>query len=174
MCVRVRESSRRDAHETRTRRGFTIDFSFIMLFLWISRELYTLQRESCERERSHRDAILTTHETRTRRGLDFTIYKVLIIMFMADLCYIFIYIIKWFLKSPVCFRNHTKYENNFNWNMPTVFHMMKKSIFRFLKKKHLKTIRPSQITVNIGHCMSMKLLVICSAFSMLISQGILY
>ncbi len=25
-------------------------------------------------------------------------------MFMADLCYIFIYIIKWLLKSPACFR----------------------------------------------------------------------
>ncbi len=31
-------------------------------------------------------------------------------MFMADLCYIFIYIIKWFLKSPACFRSHTKYK----------------------------------------------------------------
>ncbi len=29
-------------------------------------------------------------------------------MFMADLCYIFIYIIKLFLKSPLCFRSHTK------------------------------------------------------------------
>ncbi len=29
-------------------------------------------------------------------------------MFMADLCYIFIYIIKWFLKSPACLRSHTK------------------------------------------------------------------
>ncbi len=134
---------------------------YIAIFMNIQGTLH-----ASERERSRRDAISTTHETRTRRGLDFTSYKVLIIMFMADLCYIFIYVIKWFLKSPVCFRNHTKYENNFNWNMPTVFHMMKKSIFRFLKKKHLKTIWPSQITVNIGHCMSMKLLVICSAFSM--------
>ncbi len=41
-------------------------------------------------------------------------------MFMADLCYIFIYIIKWFLKSPACLRSHTKYENYFNWSMPTV------------------------------------------------------
>ncbi len=31
-------------------------------------------------------------------------------MFMADLCYIFLNIIKWFLKSSVCFRSHTKYE----------------------------------------------------------------
>ncbi len=31
-------------------------------------------------------------------------------MFMADLCYIFIYIIKWFLKSPACFQSHTKYK----------------------------------------------------------------
>ncbi len=41
-------------------------------------------------------------------------------MFMADLCYIFIYIIKWFLKSLACFRSQTKYENNFNWSMHTV------------------------------------------------------
>ncbi len=41
-------------------------------------------------------------------------------MFMADLCYIFIYIIKWFLKSPACFRSHTKYKNNFNLSMSTV------------------------------------------------------
>ncbi len=27
---------------------------------------------------------------------------------MADLCYIFINIIKWFLKSPACFRSRTK------------------------------------------------------------------
>ncbi len=27
-------------------------------------------------------------------------------MLMADLCYICIYIIKWFLKSPACFRSH--------------------------------------------------------------------
>ncbi len=40
-------------------------------------------------------------------------------MFMAGLCYIFIYIIKWFLKSPACFRIHMKYENNFNWSMHT-------------------------------------------------------
>ncbi len=31
-------------------------------------------------------------------------------MFMGDLCYIFIYIIKWFLKSPACFQSHTKYK----------------------------------------------------------------
>ncbi len=41
-------------------------------------------------------------------------------MFMADLCYIFIYFIKWFLKSPASFQSHTKYENNFNWSMHTV------------------------------------------------------
>ncbi len=41
-------------------------------------------------------------------------------MFMADLCYIFIYIIKWFLKSPAYLRSHTKYENYFSLSMPTV------------------------------------------------------
>ncbi len=41
-------------------------------------------------------------------------------MFMADLCYIFIYFIKWFLKSPASFQSHTKYENYFNWSMHTV------------------------------------------------------
>ncbi len=40
-------------------------------------------------------------------------------MFMAHLCYIFIYIIKWFLKSPACFQNLSKYKNYFNWSMPT-------------------------------------------------------
>ncbi len=60
-------------------------------------------------------------------------------MFMADLCYIFIYIIKWFLKSPACFRIHTKYENYFNWSMHTVEQIWQKIyIFVFLKKKHLK------------------------------------
>ncbi len=49
-------------------------------------------------------------------------------MFKADLCYIFIYIIKWFLKSPACFRSHTKYENNFNWSMPTVEQIWWKNI----------------------------------------------
>ncbi len=47
-------------------------------------------------------------------------------MFMADFCYIFIYIIKWFLKSPARFQSHTKYKKNyFNWSMPTVKHMTK-------------------------------------------------
>ncbi len=41
-------------------------------------------------------------------------------MYMADLCYIFIYIIKLFLKPPACFRSHTKYKNNFYWSMSTV------------------------------------------------------
>ncbi len=55
---------------------------------------------------------------------------------MADLCYICIYIIKWFLKSPACFRSHTKYEICFNWSMHTVEQLRrKKSIFWFLKKK---------------------------------------
>ncbi len=63
-----------------------------------------------ERERETYEKA-TKHETQARRGftIDFTFYKVLIIMslmFMADLCYIFIYIIKLFVKSPVCFRSH--------------------------------------------------------------------
>ncbi len=50
-------------------------------------------------------------------------------MFMADLCYIFIDIIKWFLKSPACFRIHTEYENNFNWSMHTVEQIWQKNIY---------------------------------------------
>ncbi len=48
-------------------------------------------------------------------------------MFMEDLCYIFMYIIiiKWFLKSPACFQSHTKYENYFNWSMHTVEQIIK-------------------------------------------------
>ncbi len=112
--------------------------------------------------------------------------KVLIIMlmslmFMADLCYIFIYIIKWFLKSPACFWSHTKYKNYFNWSMPTVkqiwrntslLHYYRISIFL---KKHLKAIWPSQITQSIsGHCIWAwnESLEICSAFSMLIYVNI--
>ncbi len=34
-------------------------------------------------------------------------------MFMADFCYICIYIIKWFLKSPARFQSHTKYKKNY-------------------------------------------------------------
>ncbi len=49
-------------------------------------------------------------------------------MFMADVCYIFIYIIKWFLKSPACFRSHTKYENNRNWSM-IVEQIWRKKVF---------------------------------------------
>ncbi len=70
-------------------------------------------------------------------------------MFMADLCYIFIYIIKWFLKLPACFRSHTKYENNFNWSMNKYDEKHHCCIIigsLFLKKKHLKAIWPSQIT----------------------------
>ncbi len=47
-------------------------------------------------------------------------------MFMADSCCIYIYIIKWFLKSPAYFRCHTKYENYFNLSMPTVEHNIMK------------------------------------------------
>ncbi len=51
------------------------------------------------------------------------------LMFVADLCYIFIYIIKWFLKLPACFRSHTKYKNNCNWSMHTAEQIWQKSIF---------------------------------------------
>ncbi len=60
-------------------------------------------------------------------------------MFMADLRYIFIYIIKWFLKSPVCFRSHTKYENNFNWNMHTVEQIWRKRYFGIFEKETSKS-----------------------------------
>ncbi len=63
---------------------------------------FKLRAIARERECSRRgDVLSTTHETRVSRGftIDFTFYKALIIMrmslmFMADLCYIFIYIIK--------------------------------------------------------------------------------
>ncbi len=58
-------------------------------------------------------------------------------MFMADLCYIFIYIIKWFLKSPACFRIHTEYENNFNWSMHTVEQIWRKKIFWDFWKRNI-------------------------------------
>ncbi len=123
------------------------------------RELREREREERERERERERELppwcafnIALTETRERRGftIGFTFYKVLIIMlvslmFMADLCYIFIYIIKWFQKSPVCFWSCTKYENNCNWSMHTVEQI-------WTKKKHLKAIWPSQITVNIGHC----------------------
>ncbi len=41
-------------------------------------------------------------------------------MFMADLFYIFIHIIKWFLKSPAFFRSHTKYDLFIYSSMHTV------------------------------------------------------
>ncbi len=93
--MRKRESSCFDAlsttHETRTRRGFTIDFTsykvfIIRLCLWISSELYALYRERAP-WRGFKNA---RTETRVRRGftIDFTFYKVIIIMLMADLCYI--------------------------------------------------------------------------------------
>ncbi len=60
-------------------------------------------------------------------------------MFMADLSYIFIYIIKWFLKSPACFRSHTKYENYFNWSMHTVEQIWRKKYFGILEKETSKS-----------------------------------
>ncbi len=87
-------------------------------------------------------------------------------MFMADLG-----LMKWFLKSPACFRSHTKYENILFEVCILLNKYEKKEFLDFFKKKHLKSIWPSQITVNIGH-LSMKLLVICSAFSMLINVNI--
>ncbi len=82
-------------------------------------------------------------------------------MFMADLCYIFIYIIKWFLKFLACFRSHTKYENNLNC-MPNVEQIWQKSLLHYYRISIFeKEISKSNMTiwnnlVNIGHCMSMK------------------
>ncbi len=99
-------------------------------------------------------------ETRARTGftIDVTSYKVLIIMlmslmFMADLCYIFIYIIKWFLKSPACFRSHTKYENNFNWSMHTVEQIWwKKSLLHYYRIIiFFKEISKSNMTISINN-----------------------
>ncbi len=58
-------------------------------------------------------------------------------MFVADLCNIFIYIIKWFLKSLACFRSHTKYENNFNWSMHTVEQIWQKKVFLDFWKRNI-------------------------------------
>ncbi len=80
-------------------------------------------------------------------------------MFMADLCYIFIYIIKWFLKSPACFRSHMKYKNNFNWSMPTVEQIWwKKSLLHYYRISIFEneTTKSNMIVsnnlVNIKHC----------------------
>ncbi len=54
-------------------------------------------------------------------------------MFVADVCHIFIYIIKWFLKSPASFRSRTKYKNNFNWSMATV----EKKVFYNFRKRNI-------------------------------------
>ncbi len=61
-------------------------------------------------------------------------------MFVADLCYILIYIFKWFLKSLVSFQSHTKYKNNSNWSMHTVEQIWKKKDFGFLKKKQIAIV----------------------------------
>ncbi len=73
-------------------------------------------------------------------------------MFMADLCYIFIYIIKWFLKSPVCFRSHAKYDLIFDWSMPSVEQIWQKKFLGIFEKEtsSLKAIWPSQITITIS------------------------
>ncbi len=75
-------------------------------------------------------------------------------MYMADLCYIFIYIIKLFLKPPACFRSHTKYTfffievclllNKYDHHCVIFIGSV------FLKKKALKAIWPSQITLSIS------------------------
>ncbi len=79
-------------------------------------------------------------------------------MFMANLCYIFIYIIKWFLKLPACFRSHSKYENNFNWSMnkyeqiwrkTSLLHYYRINIFEKETSKSNMTI--SNNSVNISH-----------------------
>ncbi len=125
----------------------------------VNYKLRDIARES-ERERTHAMMCFqqrTKTWARTGFTIDFTFYKVRIIMFMADVCYIFIYIIKWFLKSPACFRSHTKYENNFNWSMPILLNKYDEknhcwsfigSVFK--KNKHLKAIWLSQITQSIS------------------------
>ncbi len=150
--------------------------AMFMKFQWTSRSIER-EREMCMRERAllpwcaFNNALT---ETRAWRGftIDFTSYTVLIIMFMADLCYIFIYIIKWFLKSPACFRCHTKYENNFNLSMP-VEQMWRKKYFWIFEKE---TSKSNMTVLNNSQYralhLSKKLLVICSVFSMLINVNI--
>ncbi len=58
-------------------------------------------------------------------------------MFMADLYYIFIYIIKWFLKSPACFRSRTK---TIVIEVCILFNKYDEKCTLFFKKKHLKAI----------------------------------
>ncbi len=91
-------------------------------------------------------------------------------MFMADL------IIKWFLKSPACFRSHTKYETILievclllnKYDEKNHCCIIKGSVFK--KNKYLKAILPFQITQSIsGIAFEHEALVICSAFSMLIN-----
>ncbi len=90
-------------------------------------------------------------------------------MFMADLCYIFIYIIKWFLKSLACFWTHTKYKNYFNWSMLSVEQIWweKKKYFGIFEKETSKSnMTVSNTSQYRALHLSMKLLEICSAFSM--------
>ncbi len=86
-------------------------------------------------------------------------------MFMADVCYIFIYIIKWFLKSPACFRSCTKtilievciLLNKYGEN---------KYFFIFEKETSKSNMTVSNNSQYRASHLSMKLLVICSTFSM--------
>ncbi len=74
-------------------------------------------------------------------------------MFMADLCYIFIYIIKWFLKSAT--KKKSNYENNCNWSMPTVEQIWWKTpllhrISIFDKETSKSNMTVSNNSINIG------------------------
>ncbi len=69
------------------------------------------------------------------------------------------------------FSNPYEVRKHYIWSLHTVEQIWEERVFGFKKNKHLKSIWPSQITVNIGH-LSMKLLVICGAFSMLINVNI--
>ncbi len=129
-------------HWTRVRTELTIDFT-----------AWERERER-ERARESETAVMRFQqhaETQAMTGL----YKFLIIlmsfMFMAVLCYIFINIIKWYLKSPACFRSHTKYENYFNWRRKTsLLRYYRTSIFE--KAASICNITVSNNSINIGHC----------------------
>ncbi len=88
------------------------------------------ERSERERERERERELLwwcsfkSGAKTQARTGF----YKVLIIMFMAHLCYIFIYIVKWFLKSPASFRSLSKYKNYFKLKYADCWTNMMKNI----------------------------------------------
>ncbi len=87
-------------------------------------------------------------------------------MFVADLCHIFIYIIKWFLKSPALFLK--PYENT-----KTIVIEVCILLNKYNEKKYFgiflkETSKSNTIVSNNSQCralhLSMQLPVICSAF----------